>query len=529
MRIRTCFIICDCQCLDEFIFVWLSVSVCLRVWVCRREQGIIQGPGVDRPKTANPEIGAQNATGLGGFHSRSSKKAHYGSTSVGYAEKKVQLDKTFRFLNYDTRALRFTCVDVSGMDSIEPDDVTTHMKRYLMLYSLCDDTVEIRLFKSFRVSADEPKIILKKGRLPKNWEDMPRGRPLVYYNSDDFMVGNIIECYGRRMLIVGCDESTRSFYAEQGIDQVDIQLRQPQEVKYEVEIPVLGDGYLAIGGEADTLHTVYGHPKPQKNWKKIQRNLGQIIRCKCKLVTGNEVNLSRVFMLTFHLEDDTIGVYEEVVRNSGVDGGNFLKRGSYVNGLPPDSDEPRPFLPTDIYLGNIILLNGYEMRITEMDDMSVRFCEENSTEFPFFDTFQIINNVMDQVLELGVNIREEIMRTYDRDGKSWLSAEEFVQVLDHFEISQDLNDQELMTVMRRFKEVLTGNMTIRKDKVEKYYYHEMCDLFSHAHCIKGASSRKGSSDALDRVLEDMRSRVTQWRRYGSSCRYIAEYLIYIIC
>lgn len=471
------------------------------------------GKGVSRPTTANPEIGAQNSTGLGGFHPRNSKKGHFGTRSNDYFDKKLQNDKTFKFINFDNRSLRFTCVDVSDYENIDPSLVTTQMKRYCMLYTLCDDCVEMRLFKSFRVSADEPKIILKKARLPKNWEDMPRGRPLVYYSPADFEIGNIVDCYGRKMLIVGCDDTTRAYYAEQGIDQRDIQLRKPKEVKYEIEVPQLGDGYLAIGGEADTLHTVYGHPKPQKNWKKVQRNLGQIIRCKCKLISGSAVNRSRNFMLTFYLEDDTIGVYEEVVRNSGIDGGNFLKRGNYDNGLPPDSDEPRPFIPTDIYLGNVILLNGYEMQITEMDDMSVRFCEENSEEFPFFDTFTIINNVMDKVLDLGIDIRETIMQEYDPRGDAWLSSEKFVKLLDDFEISQEMNDQELMTVMRRFKEVLTGNLVQRKNVVEKYYYHEMCDLFSHAHCLKiGGSSRKESSSELDRLLEDLRSRMTQWRR-----------------
>lgn len=368
------------------------------IYYDRREVGVNLARGVPRPKTADPEIGAQNATGLGGFHSRNGKKGHFGSRSQDYFDKKAQNEKTYRFHNYDNGCLRFTCVDVSGFENIDLNDITTKMKRYCMIYTLCDESVEIRIYKSFRVAADEPKLILKKGKLPKNWQDMPRGRPLVFYTPDDFEIGNILDCFGRKMLIVSCDETTRRYYAEQGVDQRDIPLREPEEVKYEVEIPVLGDGYLAVGGEADTLHTVYGHPKPQKNWKKVQRNLGQIIRCKCKLLSGNAVNLSRNFMLTFHLEDDTIGVYEEVIKNSGVDGGNFLKRGNYDNGLPPDGEEPRPFVATDIYLGNIILLNGYEMQIVEMDDMSVRFCEENSDEFPFFDTFAIINNLMDKVM-----------------------------------------------------------------------------------------------------------------------------------
>ena len=74
-----------------------------------------------------------------------------------------------------------------------------------------------------------------------------------------------------------------------------------------------------------------------------------------------------------------------------------MKRGQYINGLPPDSDEPRPFKPTDFYLGNVISINGYEMQITLMDDMTVQFCEEHPDEFPLFDAFSIMERLMEGV------------------------------------------------------------------------------------------------------------------------------------
>eukprot|EP00602_Paraphysomonas_sp_CaronLab_P002925 CAMPEP_0185028900 /NCGR_PEP_ID=MMETSP1103-20130426/14960_1 /TAXON_ID=36769 /ORGANISM="Paraphysomonas bandaiensis, Strain Caron Lab Isolate" /LENGTH=882 /DNA_ID=CAMNT_0027563475 /DNA_START=1 /DNA_END=2646 /DNA_ORIENTATION=+ len=482
----------------------------------RREFGIVMAPGAPRPAVANPAIGAQNSTGLGGTRDPKNSKKNYGTRSVDYFEKKELLDKTNKFINFDNRSLRFRCIEVTD-DPHNPESngpsISYDAKKYLLTYTLCDDMVEVRMFKSSRKSSHDPKMLLKKSKLPKNWQDVPRHRPLIYYSPDDFHCGAVIDVYGRKLLILGCDNGTRQYYAERGIQQDEIELEEPKPVLYEQPVPQLGDGFLAIGGEADTLHTVYGHPKPQKNWKKIQRNLGQIIRCRCKLLSANAVDSSRNFMLTFHLEDDTIGVYEEVIRNSGVVGGNFLKRGVYVNGLPPDSNEPRPFIPTDIYLGNVILLNGYEMQITEMDDMSVRFCEENSDEFPFFDTFAIINNLMDKVLEMGIDIRDTITRQYDTTGSGWLKDESFVKCLDDLEISQEMNDQELMTMMRRFKEVLQGNLVQRRNVADKYYYHEMCDLFSHAHCIKNPQSvNKKNLDALGRLLHDLRSRQTQWRR-----------------
>lgn len=40
-------------------------------------------------------------------------------------------------------------------------------------------------------------------------------------------------------------------------------------------IPVLGDGFLAIGRPDDTLGTVFGMPKPRTDEKKRMRNQGR--------------------------------------------------------------------------------------------------------------------------------------------------------------------------------------------------------------------------------------------------------------
>jgi hypothetical protein len=247
----------------------------------------------------------------------------------------------------------------------------------------------------------------------------------------------------------------------------------------------------------------------------MQRNMGQIIRCRMKMLTEDRVDERRVFMLTFHLEDDSVAVYEERTKNSGCSGGQFLKRGVYTNGLPPDSSEPRHFVARDIYLGNVILLNGYEMQITEMDDLSVKFCEENSDEFPFFDTYEIIHKLMGQVLDLGLDLRQFIVEHYDPHNQGFLPRDDFVKCLEDLQLSQEMNDQELMTLMRRFKSVLEGNLQSRRNNHSeaKYYFHEMCDLFSHATYVKQAGHRGQQQKAhLDRLLEDFRGRQTQWRR-----------------
>ncbi len=73
-----------------------------------------------------------------------------------------------------------------------------------------------------------------------------------------------------------------------------------------------------------------------------------------------------------------------------------------------------------------------------------------------------------------------------------------------------MNDQEMMTMMRRFQGEHTQE---NKREKNRYYYDEMCDLFSHAYLLECAGQRNFRPETdLSRLLRDLRSRATQWRR-----------------
>jgi hypothetical protein len=668
----------------------------------RRELGIQLASSLSRPPLADSNHGAANATGLQSMKYLSNHKSNsmketkekrYGTCSMDYLNKKQEYQKTQQFLSFPAGAcLQFNCIEMlpghsyhrhdsghtSGVTS-EPEALclTGQEKQYDLLYSLTDDMIEVRTKKISRLSADEPSLLLKKTKLPKNWRtagsttgggvsggklkpspgqtQRPGSGPgEEWYTFSDFHIGSTVDVYGKLLLLVSCDAFTHNYYRTHlGRTLQPIPLLTSSSKSYPIEVPALGDGYLPIGSEEDTLHTVMGYPKPSKNWKKIQRNLGQIIRCRCKMISLSEnlIDMSRLFHLTFYLEDDTLAIYEENIRNSGVVGGYYLKRGAYLNELPSEIAQaassssptahgsaahgsaaahgqqgteivPRPFLPTDIFLGNILGVNGSLYQVIEMDDMSVRFCEENSDEFPFFDTLAIIQHVIGKVLEKRIDLREYISRYHDTEelyghsarganaaakgapggglwsgggapgggagggggggsggGRNWITESEFVNCLEEIGLIEEMNDQEVMTVMRRFKEVLEGNMVQRKnDRTRgggggagelhggggtargsargmtgagggagavvgvgagggegRYFYHEFCDLFSYASFIengkrprppgtraKGTQDRGGATggqrsvEKFDHLLDEMRGRLTQWRRSGTT-------------
>ena len=176
--------------------------------------------------------------------------------------------------------------------------------------------------------------------------------------------------------------------------------------------------------------------------------------------------------------------------------------------MPPSGEEPRYFKPTDIYLGNVISLNGCEMQIIEMDNMSVRFCESYPDEFPYFDTFKIIHFITNVFAQKKVNLRG-FFSSYDKNGDGMLPVDRCVSLMSDAGYIDKLNDQQLLTLMRRFKE---NTMFI---------YMEFCDLCSHIHALSqlhnsgkdiGKSSKGDVLKDLRNLLSSARTNSTQWRR-----------------
>jgi len=304
-----------------------------------------------------------------------------------------------------------------------------------------------------------------------------------------------------------------------------------------------GDGFLPIGSNEDSLGTVFGMPKPKKDLKKLQRNHGRMIRCKTVLLSDDEIDSSREFLLTFYLEDDTIAMYEDVGRNSGIWGGNYLKRGRYLNTLPhgyeglndPYKDNtPRYIIAQDIYFGNILAFNGKEFQIIEMDSMSLQYCENSPQDFPFMDTFQIIGNLLNVVTNRKLDLRPAF-RSRDVTKVGYFDFNTFIEALDAFQLTKGLNDQQTLTLMRRFK-----------DDDDKYIYDELCDILSHVYAKQHATMSGSSStfigeaaygsrqvrkkialnvSSFKHFLEASRVRTIPWRRYVT---YSSDTLLHLL-
>ena len=505
------------------------------------------------PDEAREDLGAHYAFGFGGKTFPPRQDNTFPPTYEFY-QRREQNMKTRRFLFNDARPLRFNCVEINDRadDGAIPWSVyedwkaggekgplmiTNSIRLAVLTYYIPDYCLEITLgfWPNQVVKHQQEPLILKRSKIQKNWREDKKKEP-TFYEPSDFICGEIVDIYGRYYLLVDADDGTRERYLDMGHDQKRIEVEIEKVVPVERPLPKAGDGFLDIGAPEQTLATVYGQSKKMQPDPNRERNRGRLLRCRAKLISKMPIDRTRAFSITFYMEDNTLSIFEEDVRNSGVVGGTYLKRGRYTNFLPREGGKPRYFTNRDIFLGNVISVNKVEFQITEVDGSSLRFCEANPDEFPMSDTFHILMRLLDHVLDNALNVRK-ICKNQDRERKGYFDKNTFVKLMDVLclggavssaqasqtlgptpEDSTDiasieserlaklLNDQEILTIMRRFQD----------EESNKYHYDEMCDIFSHFYCVReknGTTPIFGESvHSLQELKSSMRSSKVQWRR-----------------
>jgi hypothetical protein len=110
---------------------------------------------------------------------------------------------------------------------------------FKLYYYLEDDTIAIK--ESPSQGRDGFPMLLKRTKLPKNWQKKPADFAAIvfeatdadieeFYHVRDFIVGQTITVFGKKFLLMDCDKFTRDYF-----DQV---LRCPQPSKLEIEQPI---------------------------------------------------------------------------------------------------------------------------------------------------------------------------------------------------------------------------------------------------------------------------------------------------
>jgi Ca2+-binding EF-hand superfamily protein len=373
---------------------------------------------------------------------------HWTEAMLGKPTNLINEDKLAQFLKYDRKVLRFFCMW---------DDTPSlygEVRKFVLHYYLADDTVEI--VESYKANSGRdpfPKL-LNRQKLPVTW-DRPGRKEFV--TAADIELGGTINVFGRDLLICDSDNFTKQFMEEnfsQMFEGRTISLEEERPEPPRREIPP----YTGYGSEEDSLGSFYSLvPKPpHQNWAKYFENDKKILRFVAQMDTNGPEDRERLFIVSYYLADDTMGVYEPPARNSGFMGGKFMERCRVKN---PGSD--MFYKPTDMHVGSVMEFRRHRFILIEADEYTLNYMENK--KFPSSDVQSIVDKLKEKFLEQNVAIRDTFRR-FDRDHSGVLNMDEFREALRKFNF--DVSDQELITIMRKFDP--DGDGGIR--------YNEFCEV-----------------------------------------------------
>jgi len=382
---------------------------------------------------------------------------------LGCSSTLLEPDKLDQFLKYDRKVLRFYL----AWD--DRKSLYGELRPFVMHYYLSDDTMEILEVRRANAGRDPFPLFLKRGKVYKNLDsylniDAPTthttqlidrtGRvdpaTMETFSEADFAVGKEVVVNGATFLIYGCDEFTRDYYEKvYGVKFDDI----PVQFDETIERPqMIIPPHVAPGAEEDSLGSfLYLIPKvPKKNFRRMMENDRKILRFMARLDTDAPEDQGRIFVIKYFMADDTVAAFEPPQKNSGIMGGKFIQRGRVKK---PNSHEY--YTQADFYTGARIEFNKFGFLLYQADEYSLSYMESDPDSHPMSD----INYICEQlgpVLKEKAPMLSAAMKAADPTGSGFVSYDALQDILS--ENDMELNDQVLITLMRRFDYHKDGNI-----------------------------------------------------------------------
>lgn len=303
---------------------------------------------------------------------------------------KTDYDKLKQYIDMDRKVLRFYVV----WD--DRNQMYGELRPFIIQYYLVDDTLEVREVHKPNDGRDPFPILIKRQKVPKDrynvksnfsaiYLELSDNEVAQYYRPPDFGMGKSVNIYGRNFTIYDMDNFTKAFYY-QNFGQTEFSPINDENV--------IGGGakpfnkmeiapYNGYGSLEDSLQNcLFLVPEPpKKDYIKLMENEHKVLRYEAVLNTNNPEDQGRKFIISYRLSDDTVGIYEPPMRNSGIIGGKFLEN-CRIAKPGSTSDRPVYYGPQDFIIGSVISVFRHKFRITGADLYVLNFAEEHPDQFP---------------------------------------------------------------------------------------------------------------------------------------------------
>uniref|UniRef100_A0A8C4QVF2 EF-hand domain (C-terminal) containing 1 n=1 Tax=Eptatretus burgeri TaxID=7764 RepID=A0A8C4QVF2_EPTBU len=290
-----------------------------------------------------------------------------------------------QFLAFDRKVLRFYCLwEEPNKEAGPPRPCVVH-------YFLADNTVEVRAKPQVNEGRVPFYVLLRRQRLPKILKETALFPGCVleltdqevaeWLNPSDLLPGRKVLILGCTLHVCDCDEFTKTFYRKNfGItDLASTHGSVPPPAPITKVLPP----YNGFGSLEDSLQNCLSliPQPPKKDYIKMLENHNKVLRYSAVLDSAIPEDKGRAFIISYHLSNDTISMFEPPQLNSGHNGGRFLERTRVIKpGSAPDA--PVYYSPEDLAIGTTIEVFKHRFIIIDADVFVLRYMESQKSTFP---------------------------------------------------------------------------------------------------------------------------------------------------
>lgn len=321
----------------------------------------------------------------------------------------LEEDTRKNFLENNRRVLRFYAVWDSR------DKLYGERRPYIVHMYLEDNSVEILEVNEPNSGRDPFPLLLRRSPLPKDSHGLDvtvRVNKKRCYGPTDLKVGAVLNVHGRPFLLYDCDPFTKKVLMSEFGASEDEVTGFEQTDDNEPGAPLVIPPWNGYGSFEDSVQNCLSLvPKPPKtDFIKAMRMDRVVLRFVAVLVDNehaplSQADASRSFVLSYYMADDTLGIFEPPVRNSGVIGGKFLERQRVYK---PHSTET--YRAQDFFVGAQAEIFKRQFILTEADEFTMTFMEDHADMFPMADRAAALEAIKAGAAGKEAEVREALVR-----------------------------------------------------------------------------------------------------------------------
>jgi len=163
-----------------------------------------------------------------------------------------------------------------------------------------------------------------------------------------------------------------------------------------------------------------------------------------------------LFVVNFHLFDDSVSIHEPPQRNLGIVTGRFLEKGIHLNQMTGQL-----FQQSDLFPGAIIKVYNKELELIDCDEYTRNHMAHGGVKRQY-DLQGVLEKLREGMRQQSPLVRD-IFRKFDTDKDGVITYREFSDALQKW--GYQLTDEETLTIMKHFDSRQDGQIS----------YNEFCD------------------------------------------------------